>query len=156
MATLHPWKRRVFIDTEFSNLEAPVLVSIAMVAEDGAEFYAETNDFSIGGCSEFVRTFVMPQLGQYPDRSMSSHEASNQLCNWMEKLKTSRQRPVICYDHPVDVLLLTRLIGRKPVGWQLENISTRLDVGRREQYFALHGGRHHALHDARANRAAYR
>jgi hypothetical protein len=156
MATLHPWKRRVFIDTEFSNLEAPVLVSIAMVAEDGAEFYAETNDFSISGCSEFVRTFVVPQLGQYPDRSMSSHEASNQLCNWMEKLKTSRQRPVICYDHPVDVQLLTRLIGRKPVGWQLENISTRLDVGRREQYFALHGGRHHALHDARANRAAYR
>jgi hypothetical protein len=74
----------------------------------------------------------------------------------MEKLKASRQRPVICYDHPVDVQLLTRLIEKKPPGWQLENISTRLDVGRREQYFALHGGRHHALHDARANRAAYR
>lgn len=30
MATLHPWKRRVFIDTEFSNLEAPVLVTRAL------------------------------------------------------------------------------------------------------------------------------
>lgn len=156
MGTLHPWKRKVFIDTEFTSLDAPVLVSIALVTEDGAEFYAEMSDFNVSGCSEFVRTFVIPQLGQYPDRVMNSHEASSELCVWMGNLKASRQRPVICYDYPMDVHLLIHLIERRPVGWQLENISTRLDVTRREQYFALYGGRHHALHDARANRSAYR
>ena len=102
MDTLHPWKRKVFIDTEFSDLDAPVLLSIAMVAEDGAEFYAEMSDFNTNNCSEFVRTFVIPQFGQYPDRVMSLHEASSQLCTWMGKLKTSRQRPAICYDYPMD------------------------------------------------------
>lgn len=35
---------RIFIDTEFSDLQNMDLISIGLVAEDGAEFYAERSD----------------------------------------------------------------------------------------------------------------
>jgi hypothetical protein len=154
--TSHPWKRRVFIDTEFTCIDSPTLVSLALVAEDGEEFYAEVADVAAGDCSEFVQAFVLPQLGQYPDRVMRTSDAASEVERWMSALKRLPEKPVICYDHPFDIDLLIRLIGRKPVGWQLQNIAMRIDPRKRDRYFELHGGRHHALFDARANRASFR
>lgn len=67
-----------------------------------------------------------------------------------------KQRPVIYYDHPVDLQLLWNLLGGRSAGWKEKLISSRIDHVTREEYFRVHGGRHHALHDARANRAAYK
>ncbi|EEF27459.1 conserved hypothetical protein [Ricinus communis] len=155
MGTLHPWKRRVFIDTEFTNIESPALVSLALVAEDGDEFYAELADFDTNRCSDFVRTFVLPQLGQYPSRVMQAWDVAKELDAWMEKLKQLRERPVLCYDHPFDIELLIGLMGKKPTGWQFQNIAMHINPSKREQYFAVYGGRHHALSDARANRSSF-
>ena len=35
----------VFLDTEFTDFTSPDLISIALVAEDGREFYAELDDY---------------------------------------------------------------------------------------------------------------
>jgi len=45
----------VFLDTEFTDFVRPDLISIALVAEDGREFYAERTDYHRDACSDFVR-----------------------------------------------------------------------------------------------------
>ncbi|CAE6868695.1 3'-5' exoribonuclease [Paraburkholderia aspalathi] len=156
MSTIHPWERRIYIDTEFSDLEAPKLISIAMVAEDGPELYGELADFDRNACSDFVRVNVLPLLGKDPEQTMKRDALRDAVQTWMSQFAGLKQRPVICYDHPIDVQLLWDLIGGRPPGWKVKLISSRIDPVTREQYFREHGGRHHALYDARANRAAYR
>lgn len=64
------WKTRYFIDTEFTDFNDSQLISVAIVGEDGCEFYGERSDFERPQCSDFVRDVVLPQLGQFPGRSM--------------------------------------------------------------------------------------
>lgn len=57
----------VFLDTEFTTLgdklNLPRLISIACVAQDGREFYAEVSDsWHEGLCSDFVVQNVLPFL----------------------------------------------------------------------------------------------
>ncbi|MDE1181494.1 hypothetical protein [Paraburkholderia sp.] len=37
-----PWKTRYFLDTEFTDFNAFQLISVAIVGEDGREFYGES------------------------------------------------------------------------------------------------------------------
>lgn len=55
---------KLFLDTEFTQLSADAkLISLALVAENGAEFYVELSDtYQISDCSEFVCQAVLPQL----------------------------------------------------------------------------------------------
>lgn len=57
---------RLFVDTEFTDFIDCDLISIALVATDGREFYGERSDYDQASCSEFVRAAVLSQLGQYP------------------------------------------------------------------------------------------
>ncbi|MDF0499976.1 hypothetical protein POK33_04475 [Burkholderia cenocepacia] len=156
MNTLHPWERRVFIDTEFTDIAKPLLISLAMVAEDGPEFYAELTYVDGCVCSAFVQANVLPQLGAYPTCVMTQDAMQEAARNWMKALTGHKQRPVLCYDHPLDIQLLWDLLGKRAVGWKVKLISSRIDPVKKEEYFRLFGGRHHALHDARANKFAYR
>ncbi|MFC5694856.1 hypothetical protein ACFPU0_04695 [Pseudomonas sp. GCM10022186] len=56
--------RTLYLDTEFTSLTLDrKLISLALVAEDGGEFYVELLDgWSEVDCSEFTRTTVLPQL----------------------------------------------------------------------------------------------
>ncbi len=46
---------RVFLDTEYTNISQPALISIGLVADDGREFYAELTDGWLAcDCSPFV------------------------------------------------------------------------------------------------------
>lgn len=59
-------KHRFFIDTEFieSGPNRPIeLLSIALVAEDGREFYAVNSDAVLANANEWVRENVIPHLG---------------------------------------------------------------------------------------------
>ena len=60
---------RLFLDCEFTKLSAQAkLISLALVAEDGREFYVEVIDaWREEDCSEFVKEIVLPQLwgGEY-------------------------------------------------------------------------------------------
>lgn len=55
---------RVFLDCEFTKLSAAAkLISLALVAEDGREFYVELLDaWKEEDCSDFVKEIVLPQL----------------------------------------------------------------------------------------------
>lgn len=55
---------RLFLDSEFTELTAAAkLISLALVAENGREFYVELLDtWRVEDCSEFVKEIVLPQL----------------------------------------------------------------------------------------------
>jgi hypothetical protein len=145
------WGNRYFIDTEFTNFQAPEVLSVGIVGESGVEFYAERTDYSEARCSEFVRAVVVPQFGRFEGRAMVLDRLSQELGDWLASIPTA-STPVLCYDHPVDLDMLHFVLnGQWPNGWAFENISGQLDAARRAAYFLKYGGEHHALHDARAN-----
>nr|WP_296649971.1 3'-5' exoribonuclease [Paraburkholderia sp.] len=151
-----PWKTRYFVDTEFTDFIDCQLISVAIVGEDGREFYGERVDFDLSTCSEFVRTAVLPQLGQFPDRSMPAAQLRDELRAWLLAVPAKPKRGVLCFDYQGDFELVLDLLDAEiPPGWKCEHVGRRLDMERLETYFREHGGRHHALHDARANAFAF-
>jgi len=151
-----PWKTRYFIDTEFTDFEVCQLISIAIVSENGREFYGECSDFERPLCSDFVRSIVLPQLDQFPGRSMPFTALRDELQAWLLAVPL-KPKPVLCYDSNCDWDLVTHLLGGPlPRGWKHENVFLQIDAERFAEYIATHGGEHHALHDARANAFAFR
>jgi len=145
------WGNRYFIDTEFSDFQTPELLSIAIVGETGSEFYGERTDFNPERCSDFVRAVVLPQFGQIDSRAMVLVSLRQELRNWVAEIP-STSKPMICYDHAVDLAMLQFLLdGQLPDYWAFENVSGWLNATRRAAYYRKNGGEHHALHDARAN-----
>ncbi|WP_408588778.1 3'-5' exonuclease family protein [Paraburkholderia tropica] len=146
-----PHGSRYFIDTEFTDFSRCQLISLAIVGENGDEFYGERTDFDRSLCSDFVRTTVLPQLGQIDRRAMPFAQLREALRQWINGIP-GQSGPVLCYDYETDLNLCRFLLGGPlPRGWRLENIAARRDLARRTSYLARHGGAHHALHDARAN-----
>lgn len=150
-----PWKTRYFIDTEFTDCKDSQIISVAIVGEDGIEFYGECSYFERSLCSDFVRDVVLPQLGQFPGRSMPFTVLRDELLAWLSAVPL-KPKPVLCYDSDCDYGLLSHLLGgRLPRGWRHENVFLKIDAERLAQYVAAHGGEHHALYDARANAFAF-
>ncbi|KVQ51410.1 MULTISPECIES: 3'-5' exoribonuclease [Burkholderia cepacia complex] len=142
----------VFVDTEFTDFLDCDLISIALVANDGREFYGERTDFDLASCSEFVRAAVIPQLGQYPDRTYTKAALQTALHSWLAQFAVEPAPRRLCFDYGMDWELLIDLLGDVPQGWLAHQLGNEaLDRYRMEAYFKQHGGRHHALHDARAN-----
>ncbi len=151
-----PWKMRYFIDTEFTDFTDSRLISLALVGEDGSEFYGEVSDFEQPRCNNFVRAVVLPQLGKFPGRSMPLIQLRDELQAWLLAVPL-KPRPVLCYDSGADYELVTDLLGGPlPRGWKHENVFLKIDAERWAQYIAVHGSEHHALYDARANAFAFR
>ena len=100
----------VFLDTEFTDFLRPDLISIALVAEDGSEFYAERTDYCEDDCSDFVRETVLPLLGGVPDTACSRSELTQRLRDWFEQLP---EPATIIYDFESDWRLLAEaVLGR--------------------------------------------
>lgn len=58
-----------FFDTEFSEPgtgDPPTieLISIGIVSDDGREYYAESSEFSLERCNDWVKANVFPHLGE--------------------------------------------------------------------------------------------
>ncbi|MEB4633731.1 3'-5' exonuclease family protein [Burkholderia contaminans] len=141
---------RVFLDTEFTDFIDCDLISIALVAEDGREFYGERNDFDRRTCSPFVHEAVLPQLGQYPDRVFSREGLRSALLEWLRPFESG----IFCMDFPGDWDLLVDALDGVPNGWRGLLVGDQADQVRLESYYKQFRGRHHALHDARALRYA--
>lgn len=79
---------RLFLDCEFTKLSsAAKLISLALVAEDGREFYVELQDtWQASDCSDFVKGIVLPQLwgGNY---SLPIGEARTSLLGFLTSFK---------------------------------------------------------------------
>ncbi len=154
-----PARCHVYVDSEFTHLARPQLLSVAAVADDGTQFYgeiADTLDDGAGGplverCSEFVRQVVLPLLqGQAQPRA----ELASRFADWLAE--RGRERPVtIVTDSGFDRWALAELLQqedlpdgidwrRVPVAYEtLDAVADTLGLRR-----------HHALDDARALRQA--
>ena len=105
----------VFLDTEFTDFVRPDLISIALVAEDGREFYAERDDYCHADCSDFVRQAVQPLLGRMPGVACSRSELSDRVREWFTRLF---EPATVIFDYEWDWhLLAVAMLGqarRKP------------------------------------------
>lgn len=145
---------RVFVDTEFTDFAVRDLISIALVAEDGSEFYGESRNFNRSACSEFVISTVIPQLGTWPDRVLPCEALRTELLVWLDKFSDHRD-PRLCFDYVGDWELFLELVRELPDPWTTEQVLDKINHDWIETYYRTHGGRHHALHDARANCFAF-
>ena len=166
---------KVMLDTEFTSLEHPMLLSIGMVTLDGREHYAELDlstsegEKRFGIASEFVKREVLPMWGRVADAACSAHALGRRTGEWLLALQPAgvirvgfdyavdweltRDALVTAgmWEHlrerlePVDVLG----IAHSPEGEIAA--SHCFDELRRRRLF-----RHHALADAIALKEAYR
>jgi len=147
----------LFIDTEFTDLLGPVLISIGIVAQTGPELYAEI-PFVDAKCTAFVRETVLPQLGKEPNAACSKFELRSRILTWIETIRPGGEEVVICGDNQVDIDLLCDALDYRLPGWmEFLLIGHDVDQSLISRFFLEEGlSKHHALHDARANRYAYR
>ena len=150
----------VFLDTEFTDFARPELLSLALVAEDGREFYAERTDYRKNECSAFVQEIVLPLLGRVPGAACDSAELALRLQAWFHALP---EPPIIIFDYQTDWDLLAGAMPGRP----LDSFATPLYL---DGYAITHPffekaqnlvyshawPPHHALADARALMAGYR
>lgn len=76
---------RLFLDCEFTQLSAAAkLISLALVAENGREFYVELLDaWREEDCSDFVKDIVLPQLWGGESHSLPIIEAREALLKFL-------------------------------------------------------------------------
>jgi 3' exoribonuclease, RNase T-like len=144
---------RIFVDCEFTDFIGCDLISIGLIADDGREFYGERSDYDDTACSGFVREAVLPQLGRQHGCVFPREGLRVSLLAWLDQFAGEPER-TFCVDYAGDWDLLIDLLGEVPEGWEGLHVGSLVDHGRLEAYFAEHGGRHHALMDARASRFA--
>jgi hypothetical protein len=150
----------VFIDTEFTTLlESPQLISIAMVAATGEEFYAEV-PYDPNRCSEFVRDTVLPLLGREPGAFRELNVLSWDVQTWLEIVRPKGETVYIAYDYISDWDLLCEACGHRLPGW-IEPILIRSGEINDLLLFEYWKNNpreapHHALYDAKANKYAFR
>ena len=147
----------VFIDTEFTDLLDPRLISIGLVAETGEELYMEI-PFSFKHCSDFVREAVLPQLGKEPEAFCPLPQLRDRIITYLARVRAGEEEIVVAYDYSTDWWLLYEAVDQNVPRW-VRNVLVWSDLDEMliEDYWKKTGEcRHHALHDARANRYAYR
>lgn len=144
----------LFIDTEFTSLEHPQLISLGITTDHAREFYAERIDFPRQHCSGFVQSQVLPLLGYSYDAAVTAPELSRRLGRWLEPL--TDHHLIVAHDYADDLQLFMSAV---PECWWHLLIPLDARWGMSDEalaeFFAVPGViRHHALHDARGLRHA--
>ena len=146
---------RIFVDTEFTDLWAPELISVGLATQCDARLYVEIAPDPAGntgwipaGCSRFVRESVIPLLhgGRF---ALTRQAASERILTWLESFPDSIE---LVADSAVDFHMLHALWGdaRKPRNLIAEQV-TAMPRGRallRNDSIRQGLRRHHALDDA--------
>lgn len=152
----------LFLDTQYTSMLWPELISLALVAENGDHVYVELDDWDERFCAAFIVKTVLP-LRTGP--RLSREAARKEVSAFIERF----DNPTIWTDEPHhDPVPLYRLVGDdvpysiKPIGatqlttgtWDIMDLN---DYRRLlEAEFAQGGGcRHHALDDAKAAAATW-
>ena len=152
----------VFLDTEFTQIQRPDLISVGLVGERGHEFYAELTDFPYDRCSEFVRAEILPLFGRVAGASCSKSEPASRLREWFDPLG---EPAVVIFDYDGDWELL-KLAFRFDGGNVPASIDTTVYLSGRivthptyqdafNRSLSEAWPRHHALADACGIRAGY-
>lgn len=154
----------VFLDTEFTDFVRPDLISIALVAEDGREFYAERTDYHRDACNTFVRETVLPVLGRVRGATCSRAVLTQRLHDWFAQLP---EPATIIYDFGSDWLLLVDAMRvsayrnppanfGKPLHLESSSITHPIFERAQNRIYTQDWPPHHALADARGLMAGYR
>jgi hypothetical protein len=155
----------VFLNTEFPGFGKKLdLISLALVSDDGREFYAERNDYAVEDCSDFVREHVWPQLGRVTGAACSHSELAIRLHAWFAALP---EPAIVIFDFKGDGVLFNEACagdGDKPPppnvgGMRLLGRTTSNHPIFEQAHAATYTDGflpHHALADALALRAGYR
>ena len=162
-------RRLVFVDCEFTSLEDPKLLSIALVADDGTELYVElAGDSHLKRASTFVIDTVVPQFGRVPYAEISRIDIGKRVGAWLQELRPSTID--ILHDFHADMDLLEGSLRAAAIWTRLKAVLVPTHIGYLigetdvatametswGASFAVDGiERHHALADARALRAGY-
>lgn len=163
----------VFLDTEFTNLLDPVLISLGMVTEYSdvypdlfalniqgvitEEFYVEV-PYPDNQCTPFVRCGVLPLLRREPDAYCSLKNLRLHMLNWLQIVRRSGEDIDICIDYEADWLLFCEALDNHVPHWVHRKMINQDIVGLLQYDFFRRSQlpQHHALYDARADRYAYR
>ena len=167
----------VYLDTEFTNLASPKLLSLGLVNAVGDEHYAELDLESPEGrgalkhASDFVRNGgVLEQWGLVPDATMSRTQMGVSTANWLiGQAARAGGRVIVAYDYKADFDLLRELLQDTPQWPIVASLIEPQDVDTLTTTFESSLGadyvhqvirakrglqRHHALADAHALRGA--
>lgn len=141
----------LFLDTEFTDFQDSELISIGLVSECGRhEFYAERTDFDANRCNDFVRSVVLPQLGQSEARPgpVDTADLAVALLAWLTRIHSldSGSMVLVLYDFDTDFKLLTKALAGLLPEW-LCGINIADQINQDSPNI------HHALHDAHVLRA---
>ena len=154
----------VFLDTEFTKFAYPDLISMALVAEDGQEFYAERTDYRKNECTDFVQETVLPLLGRVPGAACTSKELTDRVRAWFAALP---EPATVIFDYGTDWdLLAVAMLGRPkknpptdfatPLFLDGYAITHPLFEQAQALAYTSEWPEHHARADARALMAGYR
>jgi len=166
---------RVFFDTEFTGLhQNTTLISIGCVAEDGAQFYAELDDFDRSQVDEWIHDNVyvhlwhqMPYAPTPPGVSYlvdNGPEVALQLRVWLEQWESVEiWSDCLAYDWVLFCELFYGAFGIPKniyyIPFDLATLFKIKDIDpdvNREEYSGLTGGnKHNALWDAQVIKACY-
>jgi hypothetical protein len=154
----------VFVDTEFTDFVQIDLISIALVADDGREFYAERTDYCRDDCNDFVRAAVLPMLGRINGAACTRTELTARLRAWFEALP---EPATLVFDYFSDWELLADAFLGNDFDKPPANVCDKLMLGGEivedplyqhalDLSFTREWPRHHSLADAKAMMAGYR
>ncbi len=170
----------VFLDTEFTDLRSPQLLSIGLVSLDDwqEEFYVELNLKSalgkqrLNASSNFVRDIVLPQWGRVHGAIRSNIEMGRSAGEWLLRLaKQGGVKVGVVFDFSADFVLLEAVIRDAGIWDQVKDVLLPMYIdpltSKIDGEFALENffravfasrglAPHHALADAMALREAYK
>lgn len=165
-----------FLDTEFTDLNAPRLLSIGMTSKTGAEFYSEIDlgleegQLRRTASTDFVQDVVLSQWGMIDGAEDSYWGMGRRAAEWLIQQTAERGAPIeVAYDYEADFELLAAAIHNAGLWDQVSLVVRPVNIDRLigtiEGELALETAfgelrarrlfRHHALADAIALREAY-
>lgn len=143
---------RWFLDTEFNDNGKTIdLISIALVSEDGREFYAVSSEFDQSACGEWLNENVLPLL---PKERMSRAEIAKKIKTLL--LEDGTKPEIWAYFADYDWVVFCQLFGpmiNLPKGFPMwcRDLKQRMtDYGvEKDQLPKQIGSIHSAIEDAR-------
>lgn len=165
-----------FLDTEFTNLVHPELLSLGFISLDGRELYCELDlSTEVGqarrqASSDFVKYGgVLEMWGRVAGAACTEREMGRRTGTWLLNLaEESGTRVEVAFDYPTDYELMEYAIRDSGLWDRVREAVAPVDIGPLTgspeaeiaaeacfREFAPRGlWRHHALADANALRAA--
>lgn len=147
---------KIFLDTEFlerGRFKPVTLISLALVAEDGREYYAESNEFDVVDATPWLKEHVVPHLSG-PAKQVA------QIANEVRAFCGPGKPEFWGYYCDYDWVVFCQIFGSMvdlPAGWPMycRDIKQWCDSIGNPRLPQQEKGEHHALKDARWNMLAW-